>query len=173
MRVGTVLGIAVGLAACAEAPLPVAPLRTLEQTPAMSATASSFSLTRTYNRRVWVWCANGGVGENVNLSGELVILGQSIEDGNGGTHVTTHYVPQRVSGFGQVTGLKFRGVSAALESEQYAADGSPSVYTLVDNFRIIGQGPGNDILIHRTVHQTWNANGELTADVEFSARECK
>lgn len=173
MRVGTLLGIAVGLVACAEAPSPVAPLRTLDQTPAMSAATSSFSLTKTYSRRVWVSCANDGAGENVNISGELVILGQSTEDGNGGMHVTTHYRPSRVTGLGQVTGLKFKGVSAALESEQYAADGSPTVYTLVDNFRLIGQGPGNNILIHRTVHQTWNANGELTADVQLSSNECK
>ncbi len=42
--------------------------------------------------------------------------------------------------------------------------------TFVNNFRIIGQGSGNDFLIHQTLHITFKANGDLTVlVVDFSA----
>jgi hypothetical protein len=46
-------------------------------------------------------------------------------------------------------------------------------YTYVNNFRIIGQGPGNNYLIHNNFHYTINANGELTAWVDNFSAECK
>ena len=45
--------------------------------------------------------------------------------------------------------------------------------TFINNFRIIGQGPGNNYLVHQTVHLTVNANGVVTASVSNSSVECK
>ncbi len=43
----------------------------------------------------------------------------------------------------------------------------------MNNFRIIGQGEGNNFLIHVNGHFTVNANGEVTvANVNFSA-DCR
>ena len=76
-------------------------------------------------------------------------------------------------GVGAVSGLKYRGTGGTFEGEGEAAGGFPAVYSFVNNFRIIGQGPGNNLLMHMTVHQTMNANGELTADVDLSNSDCK
>jgi hypothetical protein len=167
MRVGTLLGIAVGLSACAESP--VAPLRVTDQTPALSAVTSLSQLTTTFNRTLWVSCA----GESVALLGEIEIFSQSTEDDNGGVHLSTHVRPSGVVGVGLTSGLMYRGTGGTFEAEGYAADGYPAVYTFVNNFRIIGQGPGNNLLMHMTIHQTINANGELTADVDLTSQDCK
>ena len=45
--------------------------------------------------------------------------------------------------------------------------------TFVNNFRIIGQGPGNNFLLHEDFHITVNANGDvITSHDNFSA-DCK
>jgi hypothetical protein len=45
--------------------------------------------------------------------------------------------------------------------------------TFVNNFRIIGQGPGNNFLLHETFHLTVNANGELTTIHDNFSVDCK
>ena len=173
MRVGTLLGIAVGLTACAESTAPVAPLRAMNQPPSLSAVVSSTQLTLPLKRTLWISCANDGLGEDVTIEGELEIRTHSTDDGNGGVHLSTHVRPSRVTGVGEVSGLKYRGTGGTFEGERYASDGFSAVYSFVNNFRIIGQGPRNNLLMHMTVHQTMNASGELTADVDLSHSDCK
>jgi hypothetical protein len=173
MRVGTLLGIAVGLTACAESTAPVTPLRAFDQQPAMSAVVSSSKTTLNFERRVWVACANDGAGENVNLQGQIEIRTHSTENDDGGVRMWSHFRPSAVVGVGEVTGLKYRGTGMTFEGEGYTSDGDPSVYHFVNNFRIIGQGPGNNLLMHMVIHQTLNGNGELTADVDISNSDCK
>ena len=172
MRVGTLLGIAVGLTACAESS-PVAPLRVLDQPPSLAAVVTSEQLTLPLKRTLWISCANGGAGEDVTIEGELEIRTHSTEDEDGGVHLTTHVRPSGVVGVGEVSGLKYRGTGGTFQGEGQAAAGFPAVYSFVNNFRIIGQGPGNNLLMHMTVHQTMNAGGELTADVDLSHSDCK
>ena len=86
MHVGTLLGIVVGLAAHADVPSPVAPLRALDQVPALSATSARTPQTLLFSMGLWVSCANGGLGEYVNLTGELEIQSHSVEDAKGGGH---------------------------------------------------------------------------------------
>ena len=45
--------------------------------------------------------------------------------------------------------------------------------TFVNNFRIIGQGPDNNFLVHQTVHQTVNANGDVTSTIVNTSVECR
>jgi len=173
MRVGTLLGIAVGLTACAESTSPVGPLRVMDQPPSMAAVVSSEQLTLPLKRTLWISCANDGLGEDVTIQGELSIRTHSTEDENGGVHLMTHVRPSGVVGVGEESGLRYRGTGGTFESEGYAPDGFPAVYSFVNNFRIIGQGPGNNLLLHMTVHQTMNADGQLTADVDLSHSDCK
>lgn len=171
MRVGSLLGIAVALSACAESP--IAPLRVTDQPPALSAETSSSQLTMRFNRRVWVSCANDGAGESVALLGEIDMLTQATEDPNGGVHNVTLVRPSGVVGVGLVSGLVYRGTGGTFEAEGYAADGYPATYSFVNNFRIIGQGPGNNLLMHMTVQQTLTADGQVSADVDFRSLECR
>jgi hypothetical protein len=171
MRVGTLLGIAVALSACAEPS--TAPLRVIDQPPALLAETASSQLTMSFNRRVWVSCANDGAGESVALLGEIEMHSQATEDGNGGVHMSTHVRPSGVVGVGLVSGKMYRGTGGTFEGEGYDADGYPATYNFVNNFRIIGQGPGNNLLMHITIHQTMNSDGELAAEVDLTNSECK
>lgn len=172
MRVGTLLGIAVGLTACAESTSPVAPLRVIDQPPSRAAVVSSTQLTLPLKRTLWISCANDGLGEDVTIEGELEIRTHSTEDENGGVRLTTHVRPSGVVGVGEVSGLRYRGTGGTFEGEGYATDGHPAVYSFVNNFRIIGQGPGNNLSMHMTIHQSMNASGELSADVDLSHTDC-
>src|SRR5215467_3765370 len=51
--------------------------------------------------------------------------------------------------------------------------GFPFNTTLVNNFRIIGQGTGNNFLVHETFHITVNADGTMTAFVDNFSVDCK
>ena len=170
MRIGTLLGIAVGVAACADSPAPVAPgapgvLATLEAD-AVEQVTVPFSAT------IWIGCANGGAGESVALSGELVISSHETVDADGGTHTRQMMRPQAVTGVGATSGMNYKGTGMAFMSEGVSDDGG-SVYTFVNNFRIIGQGPGNNLLVHLVVHQTTNADGVVATDVNLSSHTCK
>jgi hypothetical protein len=170
MRIGALLGIAVGVAACAEAPSPVAP-RALDTSPALSADVSSTQTTLPFNASLWVPCANGGAGEYVALSGNVEFSTHDVLDADGGTHERKMMRPSGVSGVGATTGLHYRGTGMSFMSDG-VSDGA-SAYTYVNNFRIIGQGPGNNVLVHAVVHQTLNAEGAVTAEVNLSSSSCK
>ena len=45
--------------------------------------------------------------------------------------------------------------------------------TFVNNFRIIGQGPGNNFLVHEVFHITINANGDVTVIHDSISVDCK
>jgi len=174
MRVGTLLGFAIGLMACTESTAPVAPLRVLDQPPALSAAAeASTHITQPFNSSLLISCANGGQGETVALSGEVEIVSHSTTDANGGVHLSMHVRPSSVTGVGATSGLTYRGTGGGLLSQFDAADGFPAVYTMINNFRIIGQGPGNNLLMHMTIHVTMNAGGDQTAQVDLSSQGCK
>ena len=125
-----------------------------------------------FNASLWVPCANGGAGEYVALSGVIEFSTHDVLDGDGGTHERKMMRPSGVSGVGATTGLHYRGTGMSFMSEGVSTDGA-SAYSYVNNFRIIGQGPGNNVLVHAVVHQTTNAEGVVTAEVNVSSSSCK
>jgi hypothetical protein len=112
------------------------------------------------------------VPETVLLTGELHILITQEMDANGGIHVKSHFQPQGISGLGMVTGLKYQGTGV---TQEHINDHTGPAFedTFVNNFRIIGQGPGNNLLVHTTFHVTVNANGVTTANVLNTSTECQ
>ena len=69
------------------------------------------------------------------------------------------------------SGAQYQATGITRSSENVV--GMPYNYTLVNNFRIIGQGAGNNFLLHETFHITVNANGELTAVADNYSVDCK
>lgn len=120
---------------------------------------------------VFVPCANDGAGELVVLSGSLHTLTHFTEDGAGGFHAMNEVNPQGISGQGTVTGDTYHGTGVTRSS--FNAGPLPITQTFINNFRIIGPGPGNDLMIHSTFHMTINANGIMTAFVDNSSAECR
>jgi hypothetical protein len=50
---------------------------------------------------------------------------------------------------------------------------SSTPFDNTSNFRLIGQGKGNNYLVHSIFHFTINAKGEVTAFVDQVSVECK
>lgn len=119
---------------------------------------------------VFVPCARGGAGEFVQLSGTLHVLFHTTLDNKGGFHSKYHFQAQGITGKGEITGDKYQGTGVT----QGTFNGKVGFEaTDVNNFKIIGQGPGNNFLVHSTFHVTVNPKGEVTAFVDNFSVKCK
>jgi hypothetical protein len=121
---------------------------------------------------VWVACANGGLGETVILEGPLHTLVTATINGNNYSG-KYHFQPQGLSGYGETTGLKYQATGVTQGTFKGSLQNGQSTETYVNNFRIIGQGPGNNFLVHETMHITINANGDLKVWHDNFSAECK
>ena len=121
---------------------------------------------------VFVPCADDGAGELVLLEGDLHTLITFTVNGNN-ISGKTHFQPQGVSGIGLTTGDKYRGTGVTQDHFKGSLQNGQFTQTFVNNFRIIGQGPGNNFLFHENTHITVNANGEVTVVHDNLSVECK
>jgi hypothetical protein len=119
---------------------------------------------------VFIPCADGGAGELVTLSGNLHIVLRFTETPRGGIHVGSHFQPQGIRGVGETSGDTYH--ATGVTQDQFNATVGVEE-TFVNNFRIIGQGPGNNFLVHEVFHITFNANGSITAFVDKFSVDCR
>lgn len=161
-RVGVMRGLA--LAAIAAV---IAAILGLGVIGAQTAEAAAFDITVSQSFPISlvvnVPCAVNGAGEDVFLSGSLHDLFHITLDNTGGFHLSQSDNPQGVSGVGLTTGAKYQATGITRSSAFEAAPVFPIVETFVNNFRIIGQGPDNNFLVHEDAHVTVNADGTLTS----------
>jgi hypothetical protein len=121
---------------------------------------------------VFIPCAAGGAGEIVDLSGPLHTLMSFTINGNNVSGYF-HFQPQGISGTGESTGTKYQATGVTQESFKSSLQNGQANFTFVNNFRIIGQGPGNNFLVHETMHMTINANGTATVFHDNFSIDCK
>lgn len=124
------------------------------------------------NLSVFVPCAVSGAGEFVDLFGSLHTVFHVTDDGSGGFHISALFSPQGISGVGLTSGDSYQATGGT-HFHTNVNGPLPITDTFVNNFRIIGQGPSNNFLVHTNFHITINANGELTAFVDNFSIECK
>ena len=164
-----VVAVTAVLLGCADAPTAT---RLLSSSANASASAGTTSMVVPLNGSVFVPCANGGAGEDVDLTGNLHQVITLVTTANGTTTFREQSQPQGVSGIGQVTGDIYRGTGSA-QMIQIDGGPAPSEFTFINNFRIIGPGPGNNVLVHENEHLTMDANGNVRADFDNLRVECK
>jgi hypothetical protein len=129
--------------------------------------------TSEINLTVFVPCAAGGAGELVDLSGPLHTLITFTLNGNN-VSGTAHFQPQGLSGTGETTGDKYQATGVTKDTSfKVSFQNGQAQQTFVNNFRIIGQGPGNNFLVHEQAHITINANGIVTVLHDNSSVVCK
>ena len=121
---------------------------------------------------VFISCANDGSGEVAEMSGRLHVLETQTTNAAGGSSSTLHFQPMNVKGFGDVTGDRYNANGLTRFSTTIGPGGLPFSDTFVNNFYIIGQGPGNNFQVHSTMHITINANGVVTANVDNGWAVC-
>ena len=130
----------------------------------------AISIKEPFDTIVFVPCANGGAGEEVQLTGTIHDLFHLSFDNAGGVHVKAHRNPQGVTGVGLTTGDSYRATGVT----QFTFNAKVGVQdTFVNNFRIIGRGRGNNLLAHELVHITVNANGTITTMQDRVSIDCK
>ena len=124
-----------------------------------------------FSQAVFVPCANGGAGETVLIEGILHIQQHGTVNNNRMT-LKTHFQPQGVDGVGQTTGDSYQAVGVTQEVDTLPLIGGAAEFTFVNNFRLIGTGPDNNLQVHQTIHVTVNANGDVTNTVDNTTVDC-
>ena len=139
---------------------------------AASAAADSFTVSSSFpiDILVFVPCAAGGAGEAVELTGNLHDLFHVTFTPSGGFRLSVVDNPQGISGFGFSTGAKYQGTGITRDNFGGRIGFEE---TFINNFRIIGQGAGNNFLVHENFHITVNANGTITSFYDNFSVECK
>jgi len=121
---------------------------------------------------VFIPCANNGAGELVIFQGNLHVL-LSFTINNNRVSGKDHFQPQGLTGTGNVTGDKYQGTGVTQSMFSGSLVNGQFESTSVNNFRIIGQGPGNNYLVHEIAHITINANGLATVFFDSLSVDCK
>jgi hypothetical protein len=121
---------------------------------------------------VFVPCANGGSGEIVLIAGTLHIQQHATINGNRAT-IKSHFQPQGVGGVGQTTGDIYNATGVTQEVDTIAVSNGAFEFTFINNFRIVGPGPGNNLEVHQTIHVTINANGDVTTTINNNDVTCQ
>ena len=122
-----------------------------------------------YNGQAFVPCAAAGAGEVVDLTGPLHVLMSATNDAAGGVHITVHSQPMGITGIGETTGDSYQGTGVT-RTDLNAGVGQ--TITFVNNFRIIGHGPGNNFQVHQLLHITINASGTATLIADHVGIDC-
>lgn len=142
----------------------------------LTISASAEATTVTTNSKfpislsVFVPCAAGGAGEFIDLSGELHELYHVTLDNRGGFHLKLLGNPQGVIGIGQTSGDRYQGTGVT-QSNLNGKVGFEN--TLVNNFRIIGQGAGTNFLVHENFHITVHPDGTVSSFHDDFRVACK
>jgi hypothetical protein len=124
------------------------------------------------NLTAFVPCAAGGSGEIVDLNGPLHTLISFAVNGNNFSG-KFHFQPQGISGIGETTGFTYHATGVTQETFKASLQNGQNNLTFVNNFRIIGQGSGNNFLVHESLHINFNADGTLTVFHDNFSVDCK
>ena len=111
-------------------------------------------------------------GEDVLVTGELLLGFVGVEDGRGGLHGTSLRLLRHVAAVGVESGAPYQVVLLQHAGGSADADLAPFGSTEVDSFLLVGRGEGTNFRAHGTLHYQVDANGKVTADVAFGRAEC-
>ncbi len=117
-------------------------------------------------------CAAGGTGELVAFSGNMRILEHAHADQGGGFHFTFHTQLAGLKGVGLTTGDRYQYSEIFHEEQEYNGQDA-YLDTSIRSSRIIGQGPGNNFVLHVVFHIRVTPDGVVTAFVDNTRAECK
>ena len=118
----------------------------------------------------FVPCAAGGEGETVFFSGTLHGVSVTTIDDTGTFHTVLHFQPQGIRGEGLPRGVNYQWTGAT-QATYNGLVGYEN--TFINNYRLIGVGTSNNLLIHQTFHATVEPDGEVTIVVDDYSVECK
>lgn len=115
---------------------------------------------------------NPCAGEDVAVTGMFHVLLQSVTTPGGTRHVVTMSNFSNVAGVGSVSGDRYHAPSTGHAVFNGEID-TVNVTAATHSFRLLGQGPDNNVSLHGVLHITWNRNGELAIQFERVSVECR
>jgi hypothetical protein len=129
---------------------------------------------------------NPCVGEPVHVTGTVHYLFHTVWDNHGGIHMSFHRNAMEGTGEGMITGDVYRAthntrrqlLNIYCEDIEDPTTCSPTfqlpiVVVFIDEMKLMGPGPGNNLRLRWTTHITMNANGEITTSTEDFSFECR
>ena len=118
----------------------------------------------------FVPCANGGAGEI--LSGTIEVhnlITSTVNDNN--TSDRFQFQPHGTM-VGAITGDVYRVTGITQGTSAESLENGHHTLTYVNNFRLIGPGPGNNLLVHETAHITADGDDVIVQHDTLSI-DCK
>ena len=116
-------------------------------------------------------CANGGVGETVNLSGDVhLLITFTINDNN--IKGTLHYQYYGIKGIGTFTGDKYQLTGVTQNEFKGSFINGQYETTGLNHFKFIEQGTGVTYSVSQLAHFTFNANGIFTSNIISFTFDC-
>ena len=107
-------------------------------------------------------CANGGAGEQIELTGRLHLL-VTFRMNKRNASGKLQLRPQHLAGVGLTTGARYHATGVAQAHFKRALANHQFGVSVIVNFHLIGQGPRNNLLFHESLHLTITAKGQVTA----------
>ncbi|HEX8281886.1 MAG TPA: hypothetical protein VF588_00800 [Pyrinomonadaceae bacterium] len=117
-------------------------------------------------------CANGGAGELVQFSGEVLVVNHFTFNDNH-TTIVSRVQPQGISGVGLTTGDTYHINGGSRLTTTFQSDGTGSTLALLNITRLVGPGPDNNLLLLQHIQMTFNNDGELTSSQASFSSDCK
>jgi hypothetical protein len=109
-------------------------------------------------------------GEIVAVSGAFHIVSHNTTDASGGFHFSTAGTTVNVRGVG-ASGTRYRFLGGNFSASNTSGV-AQSEFTSIVRFDVISSGGSPNSQLFGVVHGTFNANGELTADVAGFHSKC-
>jgi hypothetical protein len=111
-------------------------------------------------------------GDLVTFQGNMHATSHVTFDASGGYHLKTHVNYQNVSGRGIPSGNAYN-VRTTTNETVNDNDGPQFETTVIQNVKLITQGPALNYFLQIVFHVTVNANGQTTSTVEEAKIQCR
>ena len=123
-----------------------------------------------FDRTIYVSCSNGGAGEDILMTGNMVVVYHATFNDRKYT-LSYHTNPQGVTGMGLTSGDKYivsggseGTISGAYENDQFAGG-----YT--EDMRVIS--PKGTFIVHYQFHVTVTPDGKFTSEISDEKVVCR
>lgn len=116
--------------------------------------------------------ANPCNGDLVTFQGNMHSTNHVTFDASGGYHLKTHVNYQNVTGTGIPSGNNYN-VRTTTNETVNDNDGPQYETTVIQNIKLITQGPALNYFLQVVFHITINANGQTTSTVDEAKIQCR
>ena len=123
-----------------------------------------------YESTLFIPCANGGAGEDVNLTGTVRIVRQETYNNQRFTFIL-HAIPDGVTGVGLSTGDNFTAIGGSQTAVTGTIEyGGQYSATYIQQMRFAGQGIS--FVVKYKFHVTVTSDGEISTRIDEEKVEC-